>query len=121
MDSEDSKTTLNPLNRRVAPRLRSVFPVGMETRGGLFSQSRAINVSMSGLKVVVDQALGLGVSLDLTLCLDEDNLVELKATTVWQERLGTLGTHIVGLHFDEEQVRSRKDLQSWLRDREVAA
>lgn len=121
MDSEDSKATLNPLNRRVAPRLNSVFPVGVEMGGGRFCQSRAINLSSSGLKLVLDQSLGRGVPVALTLCLDENNLVEIKGTTVWQERLGSMGTHIVGLHFDEDQLESQRDLQLWLRDKGVAA
>lgn len=121
MNSEEDCATINPLDRRVAPRLTSVFPVGMEFAGHRFCQSRAINVSTTGLKIVVDQSLGQGVPVNLTLCLDEENLVELKGTTVWQERLGTMGTHIVGLHFTEGQAPSRKNLRAWLRKKGVAA
>ena len=121
MNSEEDSATINPLDRRVAPRFNSVFPVGMEFAGQRFCQSKAINVSVTGMKVVVDQSVGKGVPINLTLCLDEDNLVELQGTTVWQEQLGTMGTHIVGLHFADGQAPSRKDLRAWLRTKGVAA
>jgi c-di-GMP-binding flagellar brake protein YcgR len=112
---------INPMDRRVAPRYTSVFPVGMEFGRDIFCQSRALNISTTGMRVVVDQAIGKGVSISLTLCLDEDNLVELSGQTVWQESLGSLGTHVVGVAFNRTETRPRRQIKRWLREKGVAA
>lgn len=111
----------NPLNRRIAPRFRTVFPVGVEYGNKAFTQSKALNLSTSGVRLVVDHAPGNGSVYELTLCLDEDHLVEVKGTAVWEERLGSFGTHVVGLTFAPGQYASRALIKDWLAKQGVAA
>ena len=111
----------NYSNRRTAPRFQKQFLVGLEDGKRNFCQSRTLNVSASGLRLVVNQSVGKGVPLHLTLCLDEENLVELEGVTVWQERLGNMGTHVVGLAFKSDQPEPTRKLVSWLRNNGHAA
>ena len=111
----------NYSNRRIAPRFKKEFMVGLEDANANFCQSRTLNVSASGLRLVVNQSLGEGVPLHLTLCLDEDNLVELEGVTVWQQSLGTLGTHVVGLAFKPGQSGPTDKLVRWLSRHGTAA
>lgn len=104
----------NFANRRTAPRFKKEFLVGLQDHQQNFCHSRSLNISASGLRLVVNQPLAEGTSLHLTLCLDEDNLVEMEGTTVWQERLGSMGTHIVGLAFKPGQPEPTKKLVNWL-------
>jgi len=93
----------------------------MEFGRDVFCKSRALNISSTGMRVVVDHAIGRGVKLSLTLCLDEDNLIELSGETVWQESLGSLGTHVVGVSFSRSDVKPRSQIEHWLRSKGVAA
>jgi hypothetical protein len=111
----------NYSNRRTATRFKKEFLVGLQDSNENFCQSRTLNVSASGLRLVVNQAVGEGVPLHLTLCLDEDNLVELEGVTVWQERLGNMGTHIVGLAFKSGQPEPTRKLVRWLSHNGAAA
>ena len=106
--------TTNFANRRTAPRFKKELLVGLQDNQQNFCHSRSLNISASGLRLVVNQSLGEGTPLHLTVCLDEDNLVELQGTTVWQERLGSMGTHVVGLAFEPDQPESTKKLVDWL-------
>ena len=108
-------------NRRVAPRFGSDFPVGLEYGYNAFCQGQALNLSTSGLRLKVDQEAALQSELKLTLCLDQDNLVELTATPVWKERVGSLGTYLIGLTFGPDQNESRTKIQTWLRKQGCAA
>lgn len=111
----------NYSNRRAAPRFKKEFLVGLEDSRQNFCHSRSLNVSASGLRLVVNQAVGEGVPLHVTLCLDENNLVEFDGVTVWQEKLGTMGTHVVGLAFKAGQPEPTRRLVSWLRNNGAAA
>jgi len=114
---------ISPFNRRVAPRYSNNFPIGIELNGstGEFCQSRSLNISNTGLRMVVDQALGEGRRLSLTLCLDDDFLVEVEGHTVWQECLGTMGTHVIGVEFRPNQIEAEDRIDCWLRSRGQAA
>lgn len=112
--------TINPYNRRIAPRYSNVFPIGVEL-GQQFCQSRSINISSTGLRMVVDHPLGEGRRLNLTLCLDEDYVVEIEGHTVWQQCLGSLGTHVVGVEFRPFQAEAEEMIGCWLRSRGQAA
>lgn len=106
----------NFANRRSAPRYRKEILVGLQDRENNFCQSRSLNVSASGLRLVVNQPLGTGTPLYLTLCLDEEHLVELEGVTVWQEKLGSMGTHVVGLAFTSGQSGPTGKLARWLNE-----
>lgn len=113
---------INPFNRRVAPRYSNVFPIGIELNAGQsFCQSRSINISSTGLRLVVDQPLGEGRRVNMTLCLDEDYVVEIEGHTVWQECLGSMGTHVVGVEFRPFQPQAEDSIGCWLRSRGQAA
>lgn len=71
--------------------------------------------------MVLDHEPVPGDRYELTLCLDEDNLVEVTGTAVWQEKLGTLGTHVVGLTFAPGQYASRSRILDWLKKRGVGS
>ena len=111
----------NYSNRRTAPRYRKQFLVGLQDDKDNFCESRTLNVSASGLRLVVNQSVGEGVPLHLTLCLDENNLVELEGVTVWQESLGNMGTHVVGLAFKSGQPGQTDKLVRWLSENGAAA
>lgn len=116
------ETLINPDNRRVAPRYSNVFPIGVEHNGGkAFCQSRSINISCTGLRMVTDQPLCKGSNITLTLCLDEDVVVEVQGQTVWQECLGSMGTHVVGVEFRPFQGEAEDKINHWLRSRGQAA
>lgn len=111
----------NPWERRVAPRFRREFTVGLEFTSNQFCESRSINVSATGLRLVVDQALGTDRPVQLTLCLDEDNVVEVDGRTVWQERLGSLGTHVIGVAFNGDDTGPQHRIRDWLESKGFAA
>lgn len=114
------ETLISPNNRRVAPRYSNVFPIGVELNGG-FCQTRSINISCTGLRMVTDQALGEGCKLSLTLCLDADTMIEVEGHTVWQQCLGNMGTHVVGVEFRPYQIEAEDRINGWLRSRGQAA
>ena len=120
MDSDDISPN-NLFDRRIAPRYRQVFPVGLEVGFKEFCQCRSINVSSTGIRLVVDRALGSGTPTNLTLCLDEEHLVELRGETVWQQSMGSMGTHVIGLAFEPGQDESEKKLAAWLAKHGTAA
>lgn len=120
MNSEDLSPG-NPWNRRVAPRYRSVFPVGLEFGFASICECKALNISTSGIRVVLSQAPAIQEEFQLTLCLDEDNLVELKGKAVWKEELGSFGTHVMGLTFAPGQYVPRGKIQDWLNKQGCAA
>ena len=119
--TENSDDSLNPWERRIAPRYRRELVVGMEFSSSHFCQSHSINISATGLRLVVDQPLGCKRPVHLTLCLDEENVIEIDAKTVWQERLGSLGTHIVGVAFDQQDEAPQRRIRSWLKAQGYAA
>jgi hypothetical protein len=120
MDSDDISPS-NLFDRRIATRYKQVFPVGLEVGFKEFCKCRSINVSSTGIRLVVDRALGSGTPTNLTLCLDEENLVELQGETVWQQSLGSMGTHVIGFAFHPGQTESEKKLAQWLEAHGTAA
>ena len=112
-------TTIDALlhcqNRRVAPRLKKDIEV--EVRG--LGQTRSINISQTGLRLISNQALPEGLHLEFDLRLDQETTVEFQGRAVWQEPLG--GVHVVGVHFEPNQQLSTPHLISWLRYHGLAA
>ena len=83
MDSDDISAN-NLFDRRVAPRYKSEFQVGLEVGFNEFCQCRSINISTTGIRLVANRAIGMGTRTSLTLCLVEDTLVELEGESVWE-------------------------------------
>lgn len=119
-------SVISPLNRRVAPRMNKPFLIGVQLSSRHFCQSRALNISSTGLRMVVPQPVGEGTRLRLTLCLDENHVVEIEGQAVWQESLGSLDTHVVGFEFqsghgDRAAQTALNGVEAWLREKGVAA
>lgn len=115
---ENTMDIISPLNRRIAPRYTNVFPIGVRERG---TGGRSINISSTGLRMVCDQPLPEGGRVHLTLSLEDGYQVEVQGHAVWQQCLGNLGTHVVGVEFAPDQQQAQDDISRWLRSRGQAA
>lgn len=115
-------TTLNHYNRRTAPRLTEVIPLVLNTSRNTVESGRAINISSSGMRLVVHGALAHDEEVTLYFHLrgESSEVLEVCGRAVWQEKLGSFGTHVVGLAFhDDKEPRGR--ISRWMKHRGTAA
>ncbi len=105
-------------NRRIAPRLAKVFPVAVVTEGEQTIESRALNVSSTGLRLVSDTPSRSDQEVLLHLSFAEQK-VELKGRPVWHRRVGR--SHVIGVSFHPGQGDAETRLITWLREQGMAA
>ena len=115
-------TTLNHYNRRTATRLAEVIPLVLNTSRDTVESGRAINISSSGMRLVVHGALAKDEEVTLYFHLQGESSEVLKVggRTVWQERLGSFDTHVVGVAFHDEKSPRRR-ISHWIKRRGNAA
>lgn len=106
-------SNLKASNRRRQQRYASEFIVGVEFGQHDFCQSRAVDVSSTGLRLVSPHPLTQGATLNLTLCLDFSNVIELSGRAVWSQEAGNSGDVLVGIAF-EDRGRCLEQLAVWL-------
>ena len=90
---------VNGFNRRENHRVRAHISVAL-VAGGRKKRSRTLNLSCTGARLWVDSALPDNERVQLTLDLPNRCQVEARGRTVWQQSLGAMGSHIVGVRFE---------------------
>ncbi|HIB66675.1 MAG TPA: PilZ domain-containing protein [Phycisphaerales bacterium] len=115
-------TKLNHYNRRIAPRLAEVIPLVLHTDRNMVESGRAINISSSGMRLVVQGGLAENEEVTLYFHLrgESSEVLQVGGRAVWQEKLGSFGTHVVGLAFHEEK-EPRGRISRWLKRQGSAA
>lgn len=108
----DNTHLLDCENRRIAPRLKKTVAVGVRHHQESF-RSHTINISATGVRLVLDSPLTEPQELELHLQLREDASVSLKGRTVWQHPIGSMGVHVVGVEFSPDQDEASR-LYDWL-------
>ena len=108
------------IERRKSSRHDLEFPVGLEFGSKEFVQSQSLDISATGLGLILEDEVGENREVQLTLCLDRDNVVEISGTTVRQRDLSTQQT-LVGIDFSAKDQESLDKIASWLWKRGLAA
>ena len=86
-------TKLNHYNRRIAPRLAEVIPLVLHTDRNMVESGRAINISSSGMRLVVQGGLAENEEVTLYFHLrgESSEVLQVGGRAVWQEKLGSFG------------------------------
>ena len=101
----------NGFNRRVSRRVRTQLNVALISADGPVGKSRTLNLSSTGVRLWVEYGVDQNQELQLRLDLPNKDAVEARGTAVWQQSLGSFGSHIVGVAFN----RPVPAIENWLR------
>lgn len=105
----------SPEGKRLRFRLNRVLGVGI----GLEEQTRwlyplALDLSVEGMRVRLDESLEIGTSFPLQIFLEFDlPTVHMNAEVVWRDEVGT-GRYQVGLRFHDLNEDSAKAIQDYI-------
>lgn len=114
-------TLTNNYNRRIGVRLKKTLPITLDTSYTERESARTLNISKTGMRIVVRGALCKDepVTIRLNLGNNQDRSLKIDGRVVWQEKLGAMNTHIVGLTFAEAR-NARYQICRWI-DNELSA
>lgn len=103
-------------NRRCNPRVEQVVPIHYRanTNSLAYTPSYALDLSVSGARIVTHEEDDPGASIKMTLCFGEGSMVTVDGRKVWEKPVSNGRCKVVGVAFVSTGLGGRCAIERWV-------